>query len=97
MYFEVYVCMVVVAIASMWLGRTLTLNSISTLSEEDYDMAFEKAKAEYLEWFHKRFTSDAERIAEVFNKELLKENDALRKLNKQLRKELEKYQKGEKR
>ena len=94
MYFEVYVCMVVVAIASIWLGRTLTLNSISTLSEEDHDMAFEKAKAEYLEWFHKRFTSDAERIAEAFNKELLKENEVLRKLNKQLNKEIKKL-KGE--
>ena len=95
MDFAVYICMVVVAIASMWLGHTLTLNSIDVLSEEEHDKAFEKAKAEYLEWFNKRFTSDAERVAEVFNKELLKENEALRKLNKQLNKEIKKL-KGEK-
>lgn len=95
MNFEVYICMVVVAIASIWLGRTLTLNSIDVLSEEDRDKAFEKAKAEYLEWFHKRFTSKAERLAEVYNEELLRENEALRKLNKQLNKEIKKL-KGEK-
>lgn len=94
MNFEVYICMVVVAIASIWLGRTLTLNSINQLSEEEKDKAFEEAKAEYLEWFHKRFTSEAERIAEVYNKELLRENEALRKLNKQLNKEIKKL-KGE--
>ena len=95
MNFEIYICMVVVAIASIWLGRTLTLNSIDVLSEEEHDKAFEKAKAEYLEWFHKRFTSDTERLAEVYNEGLLKENEALRKLNKQLNKEIKKL-KGEK-
>lgn len=94
MNFEVYICMAVVAIASIWLGRTLTLNSINQLSEEEKDKAFEEAKAEYLEWFNKRFTSKAERLAEVYNKELLKENEALKKLNKQLNKEINKL-KGE--
>lgn len=94
MNFAVYICMVVVAMASIWLGRTLTLNSFDQLSEEEKDKAFEEAKAEYLEWFHKRFTSEAERIAEVYNKELLRENEALRKLNKQLNKEIKKL-KGE--
>lgn len=60
------------------------------LPEEVDEKAFEEAKAEYLKFFHKRFTPNAEGLAEAFNNELLRENRELKKQRDSLQKELEK-------
>ena len=58
------------------------------------DEAFEKAKANYLEYFHRRFTGTAEKAAEAFNAALLRENEELKNQNEILKAELIKERKA---
>ena len=63
------------------------------LPDEVDEKAFEEAKAEYLKFFHKRFTPNAEGLAEAFNNGILRENRELKQQRDQLQKELEEERK----
>lgn len=61
--------------------------------EQIKDKAFEKAKQEYLNYFHDRFDPQALAISNVYVQRLQSENDRLLKQNKELTEELKKERK----
>lgn len=61
--------------------------------EQIKDKAFEKAKQEYLNYFHNRFDPQALAISNAYMQRLQSENDMLLKQNKELTEELKKERK----
>ena len=55
----IYIIMAVVAIISLYFGRKIALQSIE---ESLMRKAFEEAKREYLDYFHQRFSNNAESV-----------------------------------
>lgn len=93
--FIVLALMLVLAGISIWFGHKLTIESITEEKTERFkNKAFEKAKADYLEYFHRRFTGTAEKAAEAFNAALLRENEELKNQNEILKAELIKERKA---
>lgn len=73
---SIMVLIAAVSVASLAFGYHLGKeNGSSKLSEEDSDRAFNEAKAEYLEYFHKRFDPKSESLL----KALLDENTTLKR------------------
>lgn len=71
----IFVLVAAVSVASLVFGLHLgKRNSSSELAEEEAERAFNEAKAEYLEYFHKRFDPKCESIF----KALMEENAKLK-------------------
>lgn len=91
----ILVLMLVLAGISVWFGRKITIESLTKEKTEQFKKeAFEKAKADYLEYFNRRFTGTAEKAAEAFNAALLRENEELKNQNEILKSELIKERKA---
>lgn len=72
----ILVLVAAVSVASLAFGYHLGKeNGSSKLAEEDSDRAFNEAKAEYLEYFHKRFDPKCESLF----KALMEENANLKR------------------
>ena len=61
--------------------------------EQIKEKAFEKAKQEYLNYFHNRFDPTAKSMITAYDTSLRKENEALREQNQILKEELKKERK----
>lgn len=86
--------MLVLAGVSVWFGHTITIQSLTQEKTDEFrEKAFQAAKTEYLEYFHRRFTSNGEKIAEAFNAAVIRENEALKEQNQLLKEELAKERK----
>ena len=88
---EIYLFFLILSVSiAIFLGYRWGVNSVNDIiTEEDQEEAFQEAKAEYLKFFHKRFTHEAETVEQQFIKELKQEVDRLTKENKALQKRLE--------
>ena len=92
--FVVLMLMLALVGISIYLGHKITIQSITQEKTEEFrNKAFEAAKAEYLEYFNKRFTNTAERVADAFNASIMQENEELKQQNSILKKELMKERK----
>lgn len=92
--FVVLMLMLALAGISVYFGHKITIQSITQEKTEEFrSKAFEAAKAEYLEYFHKRFTNTAERVADAFNASVMRENEELKQQNSILKEELIKERK----
>ena len=89
---EITFLVLIIAVSGLAIGFKMGKDSISRLSEEDDTKAFEEAKAEYLEWFHKRFSPKGEALAEAYNVAVAEEAKRLKQENKELRKQIKKLE-----
>lgn len=90
---QLEISLLIIALASLGLalGFKWGRDSVNSISEEEKEKAFEDAKAEYIEWFHKRFSVKGEQLAEAYNKAAFNEIKRLEKENKELRKQIKKF------
>lgn len=85
--FVVLMLMLALVGISIYLGHKITIQSITQEKTEEFrNKAFEAAKVEYLEYFNKRFTNTAERVADAFNASIMQENEELKQQNSILKK-----------
>ena len=92
--FPVLVLMLALAGISIWLGYKLGNTSIpQDKLEQIKERAFDKAKEDYLHYFHNRFDPQGLVLSNNYVQRLQFENDELLKQNKKLTEELEKERK----
>lgn len=89
-----YIIFTIDAIVSIWFGYKLGSKPISKEElKQIKEKAFEKAKQEYLNYFHDRFDPTAKSMITAYDTSLRKENEALREQNQLLKEELKKERK----
>lgn len=97
-YWVVFIMIVIFGIISIYVGYKLAKDKYqkpsSQLTENEKEQAFEDAKAEYLEFFHKQYDPSCESAFALYKAESEREIRELkltiRNLQEQLRKEREK-------
>lgn len=93
-FFPVLALMLVLAGISVAFGYKLGNTPISKDElEQIEEKAFEKAKQEYLNYFHNRFDPQALALSNAYVQRLQSENNELLKQNKELTEELKKERK----
>ena len=89
-FFPILMLMLATAVISIWFGYTLGNTPIPQDElEQIKEKAFNKAKEEYLLYFHNHFDPQAIALSNNYVKQLQFENGELIKQNKKLVKELE--------
>lgn len=92
-FFPVLVLMLILAGISVVFGYKLGSMPTSAMLEQVREEAFEKAKEEYLRYFHDHFDPRGLALSSAHVQRLQFENDELIKQNKKLIEELEKERK----
>lgn len=78
----IIVLFLITAAISIIFGYSMAAGRID---EKTKETAFNEAKAEYLAWFHEKYTAKADAAASAVNQALLDEVQVLRKENKLLK------------
>lgn len=97
-FWVVFIMMVIFGIISIYVGYKLAKDKYqkpnSKLTEKEKEQAFEDAKAEYLEFFHKHYDPTCESTFALYKaesgREIRKLKLTIQKLQEELRKEREK-------
>lgn len=97
-YWVVFIMIVIFGIISIYVGYKLAKDKYqkpsSRLTENEKEQAFEDAKAEYLEFFHKHYDPTCESAFALYKagseREIRELKSTIRNLQEQLRKEREK-------
>lgn len=97
-FWVVFIMIVIFGIISIYVGYKLAKDKYqkpsSQLTENEKEQAFEDAKAEYLEFFHKQYDPTCESAFAVYKaaseREIRELKLTIRNLQEQLRKEREK-------